>query len=36
MDELSTDEFRALARRSVESFGTHKVDDAAWKRSPSG
>ena len=30
MDDMSTDEFRALARRSVESFGTHKVDDAAW------
>ena len=27
----STDEFRALARRSVESFGTHKIDDAAWQ-----
>ena len=30
MDDMSTDEFRALARRSVESFGTHKVDDGAW------
>ena len=30
MDDMSTDEFRALARRSVESFGTHKVDDTAW------
>jgi glucose-6-phosphate 1-dehydrogenase len=32
MDELSTDEFRALARRAVESFGTHKVDDSAWQQ----
>ena len=30
MDDLSSDEFRALARRSVESFGTHKVNDGAW------
>jgi glucose-6-phosphate 1-dehydrogenase len=32
MDDLSNDEFRALARRAVESFGTHKVDDAAWQQ----
>ncbi len=32
MDDMSTDEFRALARRSVESFGTHKVDDGAWRQ----
>jgi glucose-6-phosphate 1-dehydrogenase len=32
MDEVSTDEFRALARRAVESFGTHKVDDRAWQQ----
>jgi glucose-6-phosphate 1-dehydrogenase len=31
MDDMGTDEFRALARRSVESFGTHKVDDGAWR-----
>jgi glucose-6-phosphate 1-dehydrogenase len=32
MEDLTTDEFRTLARRSVESFGTHKVDDAAWQQ----
>jgi glucose-6-phosphate 1-dehydrogenase len=31
MDDIDTDEFRALARRSVESFGTHKIDDVAWQ-----
>ena len=31
MDDLDTDEFRALARRAVESFGTHKIDDVAWQ-----
>ena len=31
MDDIDTDEFRALARRSVESFGTHKIDDVAWE-----
>ena len=31
MDEMGTDEFRALARRAVESFGTHQVDDGAWQ-----
>src|SRR3954447_8322596 len=30
MDDMSTDEFRAIARQAVESFGTHKVDDGAW------
>jgi glucose-6-phosphate 1-dehydrogenase len=32
MDELSTDEFRALAKKATDSFGAHKLDDAAWKR----
>ena len=31
MDDIDTDEFRALARRAVESFGTHKIDDVAWQ-----
>ena len=26
MDDLTTDEFRALAKKAVESFGTHKLD----------
>ena len=30
MEDLSTDEFRALARSAVESFGSHVMDDAAW------
>jgi glucose-6-phosphate 1-dehydrogenase len=30
MDDMSTDEFRTIARQAVESFGTHKVDDGAW------
>jgi len=32
MDDLSTDEFRSLARAAVESFGTHAMDDEAWAR----
>ena len=32
MEDLSTDEFRALARSAVESFGTHAMDDDAWAR----
>ena len=32
MDGLSTDEFRALARGATDSFGSHKLDDAAWHR----
>ena len=30
MDDLSTDEFRALAKTAIDSFGTHKLSDAAW------
>jgi glucose-6-phosphate 1-dehydrogenase len=32
MDDLSTDEFRALARQAVESFGTHKVENGSWQQ----
>jgi glucose-6-phosphate 1-dehydrogenase len=32
MEDLSTDEFRALARSAVESFGTHAMDDDGWAR----
>ena len=31
MDDLTTDEFRSLARAAVENFGTHGIDDAAWR-----
>ncbi|MFC4945923.1 glucose-6-phosphate dehydrogenase [Pseudonocardia sp. GCM10023141] len=30
MEDLSTDEFRTLARKAIESFGTHKLTDDAW------
>ena len=30
IDDLDTDGFRALARKAVEDFGTHKMDEAAW------
>ncbi|MFR9801117.1 glucose-6-phosphate dehydrogenase [Pseudonocardia sp. RS010] len=30
MDDLSTDEFRELARHAVQNFGTHKLNDEAW------
>jgi glucose-6-phosphate 1-dehydrogenase len=32
MEDLSTDEFRSLARSAVESFGKHSMDDDAWAR----
>jgi glucose-6-phosphate 1-dehydrogenase len=32
MEDLSTDEFRSLARAAVDSFGTHAMDDEAWAR----
>ncbi len=32
MEDLSTDEFRALTRQAIESFGTHTFEDAAWGR----
>src|SRR5215213_7657573 len=31
MDELTTEEFRAVGRRAVESFGTRTVDETAWQ-----
>ena len=30
MDDLSTDEFRALAKSAIDSFGTHKLSAEAW------
>ena len=30
MDELTTDEFRAHARKAVETFGTHRITDEEW------
>jgi glucose-6-phosphate 1-dehydrogenase len=32
MEDMTTDEFRALARSAIENFGTHKVDDESWGR----
>jgi glucose-6-phosphate 1-dehydrogenase len=32
MDDVGTDEFRTLARKATDSFGSHKLDDAAWQR----
>jgi glucose-6-phosphate 1-dehydrogenase len=32
MEDLTTDEFRALARDASERFGTHKLDDHTWAR----
>src|SRR4051794_18390841 len=31
MDDLTTEEFRDLARRAIASFGTRTMDDAAWQ-----
>jgi len=30
MEDMSTDEFRMLARSAVQNFGTHGIDDEAW------
>jgi glucose-6-phosphate 1-dehydrogenase len=30
MDDITTDEFRELARSAIESFGTHKLSHEAW------
>jgi len=30
MEDITTDEFRALARTAIESFGMHKLDDEGW------
>src|SRR5689334_15457576 len=32
MDDIGTDEFRALAKQATDSFGAHKLDDAACLR----
>ncbi|GAY09088.1 glucose-6-phosphate dehydrogenase [Pseudonocardia sp. N23] len=32
MEDISTDEFRALARAAIESFGMHKLDDDGWSQ----
>ncbi len=32
MEDMSVEEFRALARTAVETFGTHAMDDEAWTR----
>ena len=32
MDDLTTEEFRSLARKATDNFGTHKPDEAAWQR----
>jgi glucose-6-phosphate 1-dehydrogenase len=31
MENLTTDEFRDLAHAAIESFGTHKLPEGAWK-----
>ena len=30
MEDLTTEEFRALARAAVDDFGTHAMDDEQW------
>ena len=30
MEDLSTDDFRALAKSAIDSFGTHKLSEEAW------
>jgi len=32
MEDISSDEFRALARSAIESFGMHAIDADAWGR----
>jgi glucose-6-phosphate 1-dehydrogenase len=32
MEDMSVEEFRALARTAVGTFGTHAMGDAAWER----
>jgi glucose-6-phosphate 1-dehydrogenase len=32
MEDISSDEFRALARSAIESFGLHAIDPDAWER----
>ncbi|MEU0092121.1 glucose-6-phosphate dehydrogenase [Kribbella sp. NPDC006257] len=31
-EELTTDEFRARARKAVDTFGTHKITDEEWEQ----
>jgi len=31
MDDISTADFRALARTAVQDFGTHELGDADWQ-----
>jgi glucose-6-phosphate 1-dehydrogenase len=31
MDDLTTEEFRVLAREAIANFGTHEMDDEAWQ-----
>ena len=31
LENLTDDEFRALAKEAIESFGTHKLTDAQWE-----
>src|ERR1700760_4581687 len=30
LEDLTDDEFRALAKSAIDSFGTHKLTDAQW------
>src|SRR6185436_18976150 len=30
MDDIDTDQFRALAKTAIDSFGTHKLSTEAW------
>ena len=32
MDDLDTEQFRALARKAVDSFGSHRLNDEQWAR----
>jgi glucose-6-phosphate 1-dehydrogenase len=32
MEDITSDDFRALARSALDSFGTHKIDDEAFGR----
>ena len=31
MDDITTDEFRALAKSAIDDFGTHKLTEEAWQ-----
>ncbi len=32
LEDISTEDFRALARKAVDAFGTHKIDENAWTK----